>query len=498
MATTNGEMLKTTDLSKNRSKKESDPIAAAIDMCAVGKVKMVDFKFMDLPGTMQHVSIPACKLDVEKFTDGHGFDGSSIRGFAQINESDMLLMPDVSTAIIDPIYKVPTLSLICDVADPVTRKRFERDPRLIAQKAEAYLVSTGIADISNFGPELEFFVFDSVRFDQNQHYGYYYIDSEEGIWNSGRTSDNGSGANLGHRPRNKEGYFPAPPVDTLQDFRSECVMRLMDAGIDCEVHHHEVATAGQGEIGMRFQTLTRMADQVMLYKYILKNVAKENGKTITFMPKPLYGDNGTGMHVHQSLGKSGKNVFFDEEGYALLSETAMYYIGGLLEHSPALLALTSPSTNSYRRLVPGYEAPVNLVYSKRNRSAAIRIPVYSTSSKSKRIEYRPPDATCNPYLAFAAMLLAGLDGIKKKIHPGEPHDMDLFELSKEEAAKIKQVPDSLDKSLEALESDHDFLLQGGVFTENLIQTWIDYKRHKENDAIRLRPHPYEFFLYFDA
>ncbi|HTY46140.1 MAG TPA: type I glutamate--ammonia ligase [Methanomassiliicoccales archaeon] len=496
MATASG--VRNAGLPRTRSRSDSDPIAKALDMCASGQVKMVDFKFMDLPGTLQHVSVPASKMNLEKFTEGHGFDGSSIRGFSQINESDMLLMPDATTAIVDPVYKVPTMSVVCDVTDPITHERFERDPRFIAQKAETYLKESGIADVAYFGPELEFFVFDSVRFDQNQHLGYYFIDSDEGIWNSGRPSDNGSGANLGHRPRNKEGYFPAPPVDTLQDFRSHCVMTLMDAGIDCEVHHHEVATAGQGEIGMRYQTLTKMADQVMLYKYILKNVAKENGKTITFMPKPLYGDNGTGMHVHQSLGLKGDNVFYDPEGYALLSETAMHYIGGLLAHSPALLALTSPSTNSYRRLVPGYEAPVNLVYSMRNRSAAIRIPVYSRSSKAKRIEYRPPDATCNPYLAFAAMLMAGLDGIKKKIDPGEPHDMDLFELEPEEAAKITQVPGSLEKSLEALENDHDFLLEGGVFTENLVETWIEYKRKKENDAIRLRPHPYEFFLYFDA
>jgi glutamine synthetase len=495
---TNGETAKATGLSTRKVKKASDPITTALGMAASGQVKMVDFKFIDLPGTLQHVSIPASKLDDDKFTEGHGFDGSSIRGFCAINESDMVLLPDATTAIIDPVYKVPTLSMICDVADPVSRERFERDPRLVAQKAEAYLKSTGIADISYFGPELEFFVFDSVRFDQNQNSGYYFVDSDEGIWNSGRSFDNGSGANLGHRPRNKEGYFPVPPVDTLQDFRSNCVMKLMEAGIDCEVHHHEVATAGQCEIGMRFSSLTTMADKVMMYKYILKNVAKEAGKTITFMPKPLYGDNGTGMHVHQSLGLKGQNVFYDPEGYALLSENAMYYIGGLLEHSPALLALTSPSTNSYRRLVPGYEAPVNLVYSMRNRSAAIRIPVYSTSSKAKRIEYRPPDATCNPYLAFSAMLMAGLDGIKRKIHPGEPHDMDLFELPKEEAKLIKQVPGSLEKSLENLESDHDFLLQGNVFTKNLVETWIEYKRTKENDAIRLRPHPYEFFLYFDA
>ncbi len=477
-------------------KKSADSYASKVDsvLKMAKSVKMVDFKFVDLPGILQHVSIPADKLDEDKFGDGHGFDGSSIRGFAHINESDMLLMPDPDTAIVDSVCKVPTLSIMCDVADPMTRSRFERDPRYIGQKAEAYLKETGIADTAFFGPELEFFVFDSVSFDQNQNSGYYYIDSEEGIWNSGR---NGS-PNLGHRPRNKEGYFPVPPVDTLQDFRSECVMRLMDAGIDCEVHHHEVATAGQGEIGMVFNTLTTKADQVMLYKYILKNTAREFGKTITFMPKPLFGDNGTGMHVHQSLAKGGKNIFFDEDGYALLSDTAMYYIGGLLEHSNALLALTSPSTNSYRRLVPGYEAPVNLVYSQRNRSAAIRIPVYSKSPKSKRIEYRPPDCTCNPYLAFSAMLLAGLDGIKKKIHPGEPHDMDLFELSAAEAAKIKQVPGSLEKSLEALECDHDFLLAGNVFTKNLVETWIDYKRVKENDAVRLRPHPWEFFLYYDC
>lgn len=477
---------------KKGAEKYENKIAKALKM-AKG-VKMVDFKFIDMPGTLQHVSIPAAKLDADKFGEGHGFDGSSIRGFAHINESDMVLLPDPDTAVIDPVCKVPTMTMICDVAHPLSGIKYDRDPRYVAQKAEEYLKKTGIADISFFGPELEFFVFDSISFDQNQNSGYYYIDSEEGIWNSGR---NGT-PNLGHRPRNKEGYFPVPPVDTLQDFRSECVMRLENAGIECEVHHHEVATAGQCEIGMKYATLTKKADEVMLYKYILKNTAHEFGKTLTFMPKPLFGDNGTGMHVHQSLGKNGKNVFFDEKGYSLLSETAMYYIGGLLEHSPALLALTSPSTNSYRRLVPGYEAPVNLVYSASNRSAAIRIPQYSKNPKTKRIEYRPPDCTSNPYLAFAAMLMAGLDGIKKKIHPGEPHDMDLFELSEEEASKIKQVPGSLEKSLEALESDHDFLLQGDVFSKDFIETWIDYKRTRENDAVRLRPHPWEFFLYYDC
>ena len=478
--------------SKKGTDKFEDKVSNAIKMAK--DVKMVDFKFIDMPGIMQHVSVPARLLDEGKFDEGHGFDGSSIRGFTHINESDMVLLPDPGSAVVDPILEVPTLSLICDVAHPLTLKRFERDPRYIAQKAEAYLKDSKIADVSFFGPELEFFVFDSVSFDQNQHTGYYHVDSEEGIWNSGRNDT----PNLAHRPRNKEGYFPVPPVDTLQDFRSECVMRLENSGIECEVHHHEVATAGQCEIGTKFATLTKKADEVMMYKYILKNTAREFGRTLTFMPKPLFGDNGTGMHVHQSLSKDGKNVFYDEKGYANLSQTALYYIGGLLEHSSALLALTSPSTNSYRRLVPGYEAPVNLVYSMSNRSAAIRVPMYSKNPKAKRIEYRPPDCTCNPYLAFSAMLMAGLDGIKKKIAPGEPHDMDLFELSKEEAADIKQVPGSLEKSLEALESDHAFLTQGDVFTEDFIETWIDYKRTKENDAVRLRPHPWEFFLYYDC
>ena len=469
--------------------------AAMIDMCSSGQVKMVDFKFTDVPGTLQHITYPAGRMCEDLLCEGVGFDASSIRGFASIDESDMLLVPDPSTMVVDPACKVPTLSVFCNVREPVSGERYAKDPRYIAQKAEEYLQASGIADTANFGPELEFFVFDSVRFEQNQHCGFYYIDSDEGIWNSGNNID---GKNHGHRPRNKEGYFPVPPTDSLQDFRSQCVLNLIEAGIECEVHHHEVATAGQGEIGMRYQTLTKMADQVMLYKYVLKNTAAQAGKTVTFMPKPLFGDNGTGMHVHQSLSKKGENVFYDAKGYSLLSQTAMYYIGGLLAHSPALLALTSPSTNSYRRLVPGYEAPVNLVYSARNRSAAVRIPVYSKSSKAKRIEYRPPDATSNPYLAFSAMLMAGLDGIKNKIDPGEPHDMDMFELSKEELASIKTVPGSLEKALEALEADHEFLTRGGVFTEEFIADWIDYKRHKENDYIRLRPHPSEFYLYFDA
>lgn len=481
-------------LSTKVKEREKEKEKEIMELVTSKEIKIVDFKFTDLPGTMQHISIPSKRFSPEIFTSCIGFDGSSIRGFAEIQESDMLLMPDPNTAIVDPVCKIPTLSFICDVYDPVTRERYWRDPRYIAQKAEAYLKSRGIADVSYFGPEAEFFIFDSVRFDQNQHSGYYYIDSEEGIWNSGKEKN----PNLGYRPRYKEGYFPVPPTDSLQDLRSMAILKMMEAGIDVEVHHHEVATAGQGEIGMRYQSLTKMADQLMLYKYILKNVAKEHGKTVTFMPKPLFQDNGSGMHVHISLGKGGTNLFYDSEGYAQLSLTAMHFIGGLLAHSPALLAFTSPTTNSYRRLVPGYEAPVNLVYSQRNRSAAVRIPLYSLSPKAKRVEYRPPDPSCNPYLAFAAILMAGLDGIEKKSDPGEPMDVDVFELPPEEAAKIKTVPGSLEKVLNELEANHDFLLKGDVFTEDLIENWIEYKRKRENDQIRLRPHPYEFYLYFDV
>ncbi|WP_019177539.1 type I glutamate--ammonia ligase [Methanomassiliicoccus luminyensis] len=481
--------------SSKKKASSSDRKAATLELAKSGAVKMVDFKFTDVPGTWQHITYPAARLDEDLLVDGVGFDASSIRGFAHINESDMLLMPDIETAIMDPACKVPTLSVVCDVADPISGSPYPRDPRGIAKNAEAYLKTTGIADTAFFGPELEFFIFDSARFDQNQHFGYYHIDSDEGIWNCGKE---GCTPNHGHRPKNKEGYFPVPPADSLQDLRSQMVLNLMAAGIETELHHHEVATAGQGEIGMKFQTLTKMADNVMLYKYVLKNTAKEFGKTVTFMPKPLFGDNGTGMHTHQSLFKGGENTFYDKKGYSLLSQTALYYIGGLLAHSPALLGLTNPSTNSYRRLVPGFEAPVNLVYSQRNRSAAVRIPVYSKSPKSKRIEYRPPDSTSNPYLAFSAMLLAGLDGIKKKISPGEAHDMDMFELSKEEISRIKTVPGSLEASLSALEADHDFLLQGGVFSKDFIENWIEYKRTKENDFVRLRPVPAEFFLYYSC
>jgi glutamine synthetase len=482
--------------SLKESKKERDrtKLSEVLDLCESRKVKIVDFKFTDLPGTLQHISIPAQRLSADMLTGGIGFDGSSIRGFAEIQESDMLLMPDQNTAFIDPVCKVPTASFICDVHDPVTRERYWRDPRYIAQKAEAYMRSMKIADVAYFGPEAEFFVFDSVRFDQNQHSGYYYLESEEGAWNSGRDGE----PNLGYRPRYKEGYFPAPPTDTLMDFRSTAIMKMADAGIEVEVHHHEVATGGQGEIGIKYQPMTKIADHLMLYKYVLKNVAKEHNKTVTFMPKPIFQDNGSGMHIHISLAKDGVNLFYNQEGYAQLSLMAMNFIGGLLAHSPALLAFTSPTTNSYRRLVPGYEAPVNLVYSQRNRSAAIRIPIYSHSPKSKRIEYRPPDPSCNPYLAFAAILMAGLDGVAKRTDPGEPMDVDIFELPPEQAAKIKTVPGSLEKVLEELETDQEFLLKGGVFTKDIIETWIDYKRRRENDQIRLRPHPYEFYLYFDV
>jgi glutamine synthetase len=458
-------------------------------------VKFVDLKFVDLPGTWQHFSIPISELKEDSFTDGLGFDGSSIRGFQKIHESDMLLMPDPSTAFVDPACKIPTLSIICDVRDPITREPYSRDPRYVAKKAERYLVETGIATVSYWGPEAEFFIFNDVRFDQNSHSGYYFIDSEEGIWNSGQS--NGK-PNLAYRPRHKEGYFPVPPTDKLQDLRSEIVLRMIEAGIDVEVHHHEVATAGQAEIDMRFDTLVKMADKVLMYKYIVKTTCYERGYTATFMPKPLFQDNGSGMHTHQSLWKNDTNIFYDPNGYAMLSDTARWYIGGLLKHAPALLAFAAPTTNSYRRLVPGYEAPINLVYSQRNRSACVRIPMYSTSPKTKRIEFRSPDPTCNPYLAFSAMLMAGLDGIQNKIEPPPPIDKDLYELEGEERAQIKSVPGSLGEVLNALEEDHEFLLRGGVFTRDLIETYIEYKRERELDQVSLRPHPYEFFLYFDA
>jgi glutamine synthetase len=457
-------------------------------------VQIVDVRFTDLPGTWQHFSVPLKELTEHVFSEGLGFDGSSIRGFQAINESDMLLLPDPTSAFVDPCLQVPTLSLTCDILDPVTGEPYTRDPRYVARKAEAFLKKSGVATTAYYGPEAEFYIFNSVRFDQNAHEGYYHIDSEEGIWNSGA---NGT-PNLGHRPRHKEGYFPVPPVDRLQDLRSKIVLAMIASGIEVEVHHHEVGTAGQTEIDMRFNTLTRMADQIMMYKYIVKNVCHQHGYTATFMPKPMFGDNGSGMHVHMSLWNGAENLFFDANGYGLISETARWYIGGLIKHSPALLALAAPTTNSYRRLVPGFEAPINLIYSQRNRSAICRIPVYSKSPKGKRVEYRAPDPSCNPYLTFAALLMAGLDGIKNKIEPPKPMDVDLYELEPAERKHVKNTPGSLGETLAALEADHAFLLEGGVFTQDVIDTWLAYKRAKEVDPVALRPHPYEFFLYYDV
>lgn len=456
--------------------------------------KFVDIRFSDLPGLMQHFSVPFDEFGEDAFEEGLGFDGSSIRGFQEIQESDMLLVPDPDTAVMDPFRTHPTLILNAYVKDPLTGESYSRDPRYITKKAVEYLKGTGIADTAYFGPEAEFYIFDSIRFDQNQHSSYHFIDAVEGVWNSGREEE---GGNKGYKPRYKEGYFPVPPMDHFQDLRSEMVLTLRELGIPCEVHHHEVGTAGQAEIDMGFSDLVTMADRLMLYKYVVKNVGLKFGKTITFMPKPIFQDNGSGMHVHQSLWKDGEPLFWDELGYAQLSDMARYYIGGLLAHAPALLALCAPTTNSYKRLVPGYEAPVNLVYSQRNRSAAVRIPLYSKSPKSKRIEFRCPDASCNPYLAFPALLMAGLDGIKNKIEPAEPVDKDLYDLPAEALAAVPQVPGSLEEALDALEADHEFLLEGGVFTEDVIEHWVDYKRTHEVDELRLRPHPYEFYLYYD-
>jgi len=456
-------------------------------------VKIIDLKFVDLPGVWQHFSIPAEDLDEDLFHDGIGFDGSSIRGYQQIHESDMLLVADPETAYIDPNLAVRTLSLICNVRDPITLQPYSRDPRYIAQKAELYLKGSGIADVSYWGPELEFYIFDDVRYDQTAQSCYYYIDSDERVWNTGRTET----PNLGYKIRHKEGYFPVPPADTFQDIRSEIILDMKQVGVSVEVHHHEVGTAGQGEIDMKYAPLTQMADNVMYYKYIIRNVARKHKKVATFMPKPIFGDNGSGMHTHQSLWKGDTNLFYDPQGYGLVSKRGMQYIGGLLAHAPALLAFCAPTTNSYRRLVPGYEAPVNLAYSQRNRSAAVRIPVYSKSPKSKRIEFRCPDPSANPYLCFAAQLMAGLDGIAKGLDPGGPLDKDLYDLEPTEAAGIKSTPGSLGEVLDELERDHDWLLRGDVFTPDVIETWLKYKRERELAPVNLRPVPYEFFLYFD-
>ncbi len=464
-----------------------------LKMAKENNVEMVDLRFMDFPGQMQHFGIPAGKLDADIFEEGLGFDGSSIRGWQAIHESDMLVLPDPSTALIDPFYKATTLVMQCDIADPITRERYSRCPRYIAQKAENYLKSTGLADIAYFGPEAEFFIFDDIRYDQNQYSGYYFIDSVEGIWNSGREEN----PNLGYKPRYKEGYFPVPPTDSYADIRAEMVKIMIQCGLDIEAEHHEVATAGQGEIDIRFEPLLDMADKLMLFKYIIKNVAKRHNKTATFMPKPIFSDNGSGMHTHQSLWKDNKPLFAGSK-YAGLSDMALHYIGGLLKHAAALTAICNPTTNSFKRLVPGFEAPVNLAYSSRNRSAAVRIPMYSPSPKAKRVEYRPPDPSCNPYLAFSAMLMAGLDGVQNKIDPGSPLDKNIYDLPPEELAQVPSVPGSLEDALDALEADCDFLFRGDVFTEDVVKTWIEYKRKNEVDALRLRPHPYEFYLYYDV
>jgi len=453
---------------------------------------MVDVKFVDTFGTWQHFSIPISELTVEAFSEGLGFDGSSIRGWKSIEASDMLAMPDPASAFMDPFCAVPTLSLTCTIAETGNKEIYTRDPRGIAQKAENYLASTGLADTAVFGPEAEFFIFDNVQFDQKANGCFYSLDSEEGVWNTGRNEM----PNLGYKIRHKEGYFPVAPADTQQDIRTEMLLTLQSLGVQVEKHHHEVATAGQAELGIRFDTLVKSADAMMVYKYVIKNVARKHGKTATFMPKPMFGDNGSGMHTHQSLWKKGKPLFAGNE-YAGLSRMALYYIGGILKHARALCAICSPTTNSYKRLVPGYEAPVNLAYSARNRSAAIRIPTFSESPKAKRIEYRPPDPACNPYLAFAALLLAGLDGVLNKVEPGEPLDKNIYELPPEELKKVPSVPGSLGEALDCLKKDHEFLLKGDVFTMDFLDTWIAAKR-KEHDALRLRPHPYEFFLYYDV
>ncbi len=454
--------------------------------------KFADFKFMDYPGIWQHFTVPIARLEESSFEEGFGFDGSSIRGWQAIHTSDMLIIPDANTAVMDPFTVAPTISFICNIVDPITKEKYSRDPRNIAQKAEAYLKSTGIADTSYFGPEAEFFIFDDIRYDYTQNAGYFFIDSVEGQWNTGRME----GPNLGYKARYKEGYFPVPPTDSMNDIRSEMVLVMEQVGIAVEAQHHEVATGGQAEIDMKFNTLTKIADSLMWYKYIVKNVARRHGKTVTLMPKPLYGDNGTGMHCHQSLWK-GAQPLFAGNGYAGLSDIALWYIGGILHHAPALCAIVAPTTNSYKRLVPGYEAPVNLAYSSRNRSAAIRIPMYSPNPKTKRIEVRFPDCSSNGYLAFSAMLMAGLDGIQNKIDPGQPLDKDIYELGPEELKGVPSVPGSLDAALTALENDHEFLLRGDVFTQDAVDTWIEYKRKREVDPVRMRPHPYEFMLYFD-
>ncbi len=463
-----------------------------LDMAKENGAKMVDLRFMDYPGLWQHFSVPIRELEESSFEDGFGFDGSSIRGWQPIHASDMLVIPDADTAQMDPFYVTPTLVLICDIVDPVTREPYTRDPRNIARKADNYLKSTGIGDVVYIGPEAEFFIFDDIRFDSSRFGAFYEIDSIEGSWNTGRDE----GPNLGYKPRPKEGYFPVPPMDKFQDLRSEMVLTLEQLGIDVEAQHHEVATAGQAEIDMRFKPLVQMADQLMWFKYVLKNVAYRRNHTVTFMPKPIFEDNGSGMHTHVSIWKEGKPLFAGDK-YAGVSQDALYAIGGILKHCQALCAFTNPTTNSYKRLVPGFEAPVNLAYSSRNRSAAIRIPMYSTSPKAKRIEFRTPDPSCNGYLAFSAIVMAVIDGIQNKIDPGDPLDKNIYNLPPEELAEIPSAPGSLDEALAALKADQQFLLKGDVFTQDAIDMWIDYKTENEVNDVRLRPHPHEFYLYFD-
>ena len=464
-----------------------------IDFAKKNSTQMVDLKFMDLLGTWQHFTVPISELEVSMFEEGLGFDGSSIRGWQAIHASDMLVIPDAATSVMDPFTKVPTLSMICNIVDPITKEKYSRDPRNIALKAEAYLKSTGLGDTAYFGPEPEFFIFDDVRYESDVNHAAYYVDSSEGNWNTGRDE----GPNLGYKPRYKEGYFPVSPTDSLNDIRTEMTLLMEKVGIQMECHHHEVASGGQCEIDMRFSPLVKCADNLMWYKYIVKNVARQYNKTATFMPKPIFGDNGSGMHVHQSIWKNDKPLFAGN-GYAGFSEMGMYYIGGILKHARALAAFVAPGTNSYKRLVPGFEAPVNLAYSSRNRSAAVRIPMYSSSPKAKRLEVRFPDPSCNGYLAFSAMLMAGLDGIENKIDPGEPLDKDIYALGPEELANIPRLPASLDEALDVLEGDHQFLLKGDVFTQDVVDRWISYKREVEIDEMQLRPHPYEFHLYYDV
>lgn len=457
-------------------------------------IELIDLKFVDLFGIWQHCTFHRSLIDEDSFTDGVAFDGSSIRGWKAINNSDMAMRPDPTTAWIDPFMEVPTLSMVCTILEPRTGEFYDRDPRSIAEKAVDYLISSGIGDAVYCGPEPEFFIFDNARFDQTGHQGYYYIDSAEGAWNSGREE---AGGNLGYKIRNKQGYFPVAPTDTLQDIRSEMLLTMGKCGVPIEKHHHEVASGGQCELGIRFASLVKAADYVMTYKYIVKNVAKKHGKTATFMPKPMFGDNGTGMHTHMSIWKDGQPLFAGDK-YASLSQLALHFIGGLIKHAPSILAFTNPTINSYKRLVPGYEAPVNLAYSQGNRSASIRIPLTGANPKAKRLEFRCPDPSCNPYLAFSAILCAGLNGIKNQIDPGEPLDVDIYELSPEELSKVPSTPASLEGALENLQRDHDFLTEGGVFTEDFIENWISYKLDNEVNPMRLRPHPYEYMLYYDC